>query len=130
MQELREQDEKLRRFSETRDNLFSQGSYMKLANDLRKFYLRREMECSKTRCLTVDKLMDINDKFGSATDLQLSLDVNPRQIHNRMVQVLSDPFSCKNSKCRSTFTSLRDDNKLFANGDLYTPGNARSEPNN
>ena len=99
-------------------------SYVKLANDLRKYYLKREMENSKTRCLTVDKLMDINEKFGSASELQLSLELDPQQMRKRMIEVLSDPFERK-QKVRSSFTSVHED-RLFAHEDFFTSQNIGS----
>eukprot|EP01022_Parablepharisma_sp_SALTPOND_P016290 TRINITY_DN2366_c0_g1_i1.p3 TRINITY_DN2366_c0_g1~~TRINITY_DN2366_c0_g1_i1.p3 ORF type:complete len:250 (+),score=43.45 TRINITY_DN2366_c0_g1_i1:2743-3492(+) len=115
------QAEKLQKVQEARANLLSQGGYMKLANELRKFYLKKEMEGNKTRCLTVDKLMDINEKFGSASTLQLSLDVDPTQVKKKMVHILSDPFSTKNRNFRNTVSGSVNNNRLFVQDDIFTP---------
>ena len=94
-------------------------NYIKVANDLRKFYLKKEMENSKARCLTVDKLMDINDKFGNTADMQLSLDVDSTFVKRKMIHILSDPFN-RTGNFRNSTTTLRNE-KLFAHDDLFTP---------
>jgi hypothetical protein len=70
----------------------SPSNYIKLANDLRKYYLRKGMDASKTRYLTIEQLMELNDKYGSATDIPLSMTASPRDIQRKMARLLSDPF--------------------------------------
>jgi len=76
------------------------------------------MDNTKTKCLTVDKLMGINEKFGSATNLELSLDINSTQVRKKTIQILSDPFLRKN---KPNFNSTIGTSKLFATNDIFTP---------
>ncbi len=73
---------------------------MRLANDLRRFYLMKEIEGSTSKCLTINRLLGINKKFGSATNMKFSLEANPRDLQRRMATVLADPFSPGNKQRR------------------------------
>jgi len=68
------------------------SDYIKLATELRKDYLKREMQNNKAMCLTIDKLVDLNDKFGSVTEAKFNIDTKPKAIRKHMVAMLSDPF--------------------------------------
>lgn len=85
-------------------------NYIRLANDLRKYYLNKEIEKNPSKCLTIDKLMDINEKFGSTADMQASLKLDKNSISKRMVHMLSDPFFVKNQSILGKTSFSRQEN--------------------
>ncbi len=86
-----QQDKKLREFVEGKEALMSQSHYIQITCDMRRYHLRKAVDGSKSKCLTLDKLLDINEKF-STRDLQLSLNVKPQDVRRMVTRIMSRPF--------------------------------------
>ena len=84
-----EQDRKIREFMEGKESLFSQSQYLKFANDLRKYHLKRELEVGKT--ITIDKIMDINDNF-KPKDFKPDPGVKREDVRKMVAHIMSRPI--------------------------------------
>ena len=88
------------------------------------------METSKTRYLTIEQLMGLNDKYGSATDIKLSFDANPQDIQRKMVRLLSDPYlNLSRKQGAQTATSFHNEAHTPRRG-LATANDAPSQDSN
>lgn len=82
-----EQEEKLEKIDEMKRSLLLQSKCMRLSNDMRKYYLKKEIEKNKGQSITVDKLMDINERYGR--DVKLSMDMPEDEAKKKIVELLA-----------------------------------------
>lgn len=83
-----EQEEKLAKIDEMKRSMLLQSKCMKVANDMRKYYLKKEIEKSKGQSITIDKLMDINERYGSGARIELSKDMPEEEARRKIVELL------------------------------------------
>ena len=116
-----QQEQRLKQFMEGKEALFSQSHYIQFTCDMRRYHLKKAVDSSKAKCLTLDKLMDINEKF-STRDLQLSLNVKPQDVRKMVTRIMSRPFhststtSAPNPGWRST-GAVTDRNQVMPRDD-------------
>jgi len=85
-----EQKEKMvQEFVQGKESLFSQSQYLKFANDLRKYHLKHELETGKQ--ITIDKVMDINDKF-KPKDFKPNPAVKREEVRKMVAHIMSRPI--------------------------------------
>ncbi len=119
-----DQEERVRRFVEGKESLFSQSQYLEFANDMRKYYLKKELADGKDKFLTLDKLMDINDRF-KPRDFRLSTNMKPREVKRMLARMMSRPARTSASQ---TFKTSAGREKFISEDRMSVPvnGNARS----
>ena len=88
-----EQDMKCKQFAKGKESLFFQSKYVQFTDDLRRFHLKKGIEDSKNRFLTVDKLLDINDRYR-AHDFHFSTSVKPQDVNKMVARVMSRAGMC------------------------------------
>jgi small-conductance mechanosensitive channel len=84
----KEQEEKLQKVDEVKRSMLLQSKCMRLSNDMRKYHLKKEIEKNKRQYITVDRLMDINEKYGSGAGMQLSIDMPEDEAKKKIVELL------------------------------------------
>eukprot|EP00826_Nyctotherus_ovalis_P043027 TRINITY_DN449_c0_g1_i4.p1 TRINITY_DN449_c0_g1~~TRINITY_DN449_c0_g1_i4.p1 ORF type:complete len:221 (-),score=74.86 TRINITY_DN449_c0_g1_i4:135-797(-) len=107
-----EQEEKLAKIDEMKRSMLLQSKCMKLANDMRKYYLKKEIEKGKGQSITIDKLMDINEMYGSGAKIELSMDMPEEEARKKIVELLG---SAPDAPGRQTSARQRDTPRASTN---------------
>ena len=66
-----------------------------MSNELRKTYLRNELKNNKMKCVPINRLIDINEQFGTVTESKFSINTDPEELKRRIIMLLGDPFTAK-----------------------------------
>jgi len=117
-----QQDEKLQKIYEVKRSMLLQSKCIKLANDMRKYHLKKEIERNKGQYITVDRLMGINEKYGSGAGIRLSIDMPENEARKKIVELLGISLSAPG---RKTSAKQREFSR-FSNNRLSAPRNSDS----
>ena len=83
------QNEKDKRSQMMKDSLLMQNEYLKVANQLRKYYSKKEFDSNHA---SVGRLEKINSAYKPAEELQITLNANPDEVKKKIAHIMTDPL--------------------------------------
>ena len=98
------QNKKMEEAKEVKESLLLQSGYVKISNQLRKFYLTKEKEKNKNKYPSLSRLEKINKKFDLLNS-ELDLEASQEKVQKKILKVLTDPF-VENNKFYKTETNM------------------------